>query len=62
MANYMPDNLRSAALLKRLGFEVEGLAKNYLYINGQWRDHVLTSLTNADWNPRADDEGFFDPR
>lgn len=48
MANYMPHNTRSAAVLQRLGFIVEGAAKNYLYINGQWRDHVLTSLTNPD--------------
>lgn len=46
MANYMPHNERSAKVLKRLGFVVEGSAKNYLFINGQWRDHVLTSLTN----------------
>ena len=46
MANYMPHNERSAKVLKRLGFVVEGSAKNYLFINGQWRDHVLTALTN----------------
>ena len=46
MANYMPHNKRSAAVLQRLGFVVEGAAKNYLYINGAWRDHVLTSITN----------------
>jgi len=46
MANYMPHNQRSAALLRRLGFTVEGTAKNYLYIAGDWRDHVLASLTN----------------
>ncbi|CAM2888032.1 GNAT family N-acetyltransferase [Shewanella amazonensis] len=43
MANYMPSNHRSAALLKRLGFEKEGLARAYLQINGQWEDHVLTA-------------------
>ncbi|MFN2528758.1 MAG: GNAT family N-acetyltransferase [Candidatus Baltobacteraceae bacterium] len=48
MANYMPQNTRSAAVLQRLGFTVEGAAKDYLYINGQWRDHVLTSLTNPE--------------
>lgn len=46
MANYMPHNNRSAALLKRLGFVKEGLAKDYLKINGKWENHVLTSLTN----------------
>ncbi|MDH0342239.1 GNAT family N-acetyltransferase [Chromobacterium haemolyticum] len=50
-ANYQPHNLRSAGLLKRLGFEVEGHAKNYLYLNGGWRDHVLTSRLNPDFDP-----------
>lgn len=46
MANYQPNNHRSEKLLCRLGFEREGLAKKYLKINGQWTDHVLTSLIN----------------
>ncbi|MNE43719.1 putative ribosomal N-acetyltransferase YdaF [compost metagenome] len=46
MANYIPENERSGALLKRLGFEVEGLARDYLKINGAWRDHVLTARIN----------------
>lgn len=46
MANYMPANLRSAAVLNRLGFVEEGRAKAYLYLAGAWQDHVLTSLTN----------------
>lgn len=50
MANHMPHNERSAKLLKRLGFEVEGLARSYLKINGVWQDHVLTA--------RINDEGF----
>lgn len=43
MANYMPHNVRSAALLSRLGFEKEGMARSYLKIAGVWQDHVLTS-------------------
>ncbi len=46
MANYMPRNERSAAVLKRLGFEIEGQARQYLKIDGIWEDHVLTSLIN----------------
>ncbi|MES2161830.1 MAG: GNAT family N-acetyltransferase [Pseudomonadota bacterium] len=46
MANFQPNNQRSEKLLSRLGFEREGLAKEYLKINGQWADHVLTSLLN----------------
>jgi [ribosomal protein S5]-alanine N-acetyltransferase len=49
MANYMPTNERSGNLLKRLGFTIEGYARDYLLINGSWRDHILTSLTNANW-------------
>lgn len=43
MANYQPTNARSGALLKRLGFVVEGYARDYLFIDGAWRDHVLSS-------------------
>lgn len=48
MANYMPRNRRSAAVLERLGFAIEGAAQAYLYLAGAWQDHVLTSLTNPD--------------
>lgn len=49
MANYMPHNHRSASVLKRLGFQIEGIARDYLFINGQWQDHVMTSLINPHW-------------
>jgi ribosomal-protein-alanine N-acetyltransferase len=51
MANHVPENGRSAALLARLGFEREGIARDYLFINGAWRDHVLNSLTNPEFDP-----------
>ena len=51
MANYMPRNRRSGALLERLGFVVEGTAKDYLRINDVWEDHVMTALTNNAWKP-----------
>jgi [ribosomal protein S5]-alanine N-acetyltransferase len=46
MANYVPTNERSGRVLRRLGFVVEGYARDYLFIGGQFRDHVLTALTN----------------
>ncbi|ATP27049.1 Protein N-acetyltransferase, RimJ/RimL family [Chromobacterium violaceum] len=52
-ANYQPHNVRSAALLQKLGFAVEGQAKDYLFLDGAWRDHVLTSLTNPDFDRRT---------
>ena len=48
MANYQPDNERSGRLLGRLGFEREGYARDYLFINGAWRDHVLTSIVRPE--------------
>jgi ribosomal-protein-alanine N-acetyltransferase len=50
-ANYVPWNRRSGGLLRRLGFQVEGYARDYLYLDGAWQDHVLTSLVNPDWKP-----------
>lgn len=49
MANHLPENLASAAVLRKCGFEVEGFAKQYLYIAGAWRDHVLTARTHLAW-------------
>lgn len=48
-ANYLPRNERSGGLLRRLGFAPEGYARDYLLINGNWEDHILTSLTNPGW-------------
>lgn len=45
-ANYIPTNERSGMVLRRAGFVVEGYARDYLFIGGAWRDHILTSLTN----------------
>jgi ribosomal-protein-alanine N-acetyltransferase len=47
-ANHLPENLRSAAVLQRLGFTVEGYARSFLHINGRWRDHVLTARIAPD--------------
>ena len=49
MADYMPRNRRSAAVLRQAGFVVEGYARDYLLINGRWEDHVLTAITNREW-------------
>ena len=54
-AGVRPDNSRSLAVLARLGFQEIGLARRYLFIDGDWRDHRLFALTNpgfirpADW-------------
>lgn len=55
-ASYMPSNIRSSRLLRKLRFRREGLAPQYLFIGGAWRDHVVTALIN----PRFDDSVFLD--
>ena len=52
-ANYIPTNERSGKLLKRLGFKIEGFARDYLYLNGRWQDHILTSKINNNWTLKA---------
>jgi ribosomal-protein-alanine N-acetyltransferase len=43
-----PENLASRNLLLRAGFQEEGLARAYLKINGEWRDHLLFGLLRSD--------------
>ena len=52
-ANYMPHNRRSGALLRRLGFMVEGYARDYLRIAGRWEDHIMTGRVNPSWRSGA---------
>ncbi len=44
-----PENDASLNLLAKLGFRREGLAREYLNINGAWRDHVNFAMTASDW-------------
>lgn len=40
-------NTASIALLEKSGFQKEGFARQYLRINGEWRDHILFALIAA---------------
>lgn len=48
-AGYLPRNEKSAHVLRRCGFTVEGYARDYLMINGRWEDHILVGLLNERW-------------
>jgi [ribosomal protein S5]-alanine N-acetyltransferase len=44
----IPENTPSRHLLAKFGFKEIGEAKGYLKINGEWRDHLLTSALLED--------------
>lgn len=45
-ANILPRNVRSMRVVKKLRFYDEGIAKNYLRINGKWEDHIHMVFLN----------------
>jgi ribosomal-protein-alanine N-acetyltransferase len=53
-ANYVPINEASGRVLRRCGFVVVGYVRDYLYIDGAWRDHVMTMRTDPSGRPPID--------
>ncbi len=47
----LPTNGPSIRLLEGTGFQREGLARNYLRINGKWQDHILFAIVCDDLDP-----------
>jgi ribosomal-protein-alanine N-acetyltransferase len=48
-ANIQRNNVRSIALVEKLGFRREGTARGYLKIGTRWRDHERWALLKEDW-------------
>jgi ribosomal-protein-alanine N-acetyltransferase len=48
-ANIQPENQRSIALVKSLGFAKEGYSPAYLKIEGEWRDHERWAIRTELW-------------
>ena len=44
----VPSNEASKAVLRRCGFFEEGATREYLCINGVWRDHILFATLSSD--------------
>ncbi|EJF90529.1 GNAT family N-acetyltransferase [Bartonella tamiae] len=49
----IPTNLRSMRLLEKAGFSQEGLLKDYVKINGEWRDHILYAMLESEQPAKA---------
>ncbi len=47
-ATVRPENHASRAVLYNVGFREEGLLRNYLDVDGAWRDHLLVGMTTED--------------
>ncbi|MDQ0319456.1 ribosomal-protein-alanine N-acetyltransferase [Pararhizobium capsulatum DSM 1112] len=47
----IPENQRSIRLLEKVGFQREGYLREYLKINGHWRDHLMFSLLSQESAP-----------
>ena len=52
-AGCVPDNQSSIRVLEKSGFNLEGYARSYLRIRGQWQDHKLFARLSTDADPEA---------
>jgi ribosomal-protein-alanine N-acetyltransferase len=58
VAACQPENAASQNLLERCGFRKEGVARDYLKINGAWRDHLIYSRIAQDNDVKTGDSAL----
>jgi RimJ/RimL family protein N-acetyltransferase len=47
-----PENIGSNRVLKKSGMKLEGHLKENFAVRGRWRDEMLYSVLEREWNPR----------
>ena len=47
-ATVRPENQASQSVLRKTGFREEGLLRDYMDVDGAWRDHILVAQTIED--------------
>ncbi|XNN70878.1 GNAT family N-acetyltransferase [Bacillus pumilus] len=50
-AGVQPHNLGSIRVLEKAGFQKEGLSRQNVKINGEWKDHYLFAILSTDERP-----------
>ena len=50
-AGVQPHNIGSIRVLEKAGFQKEGLSRQNVKINGEWKDHYLFAILATDERP-----------
>jgi len=51
-----PDNIASSGLLRKLGFQQEGVLRGYLYARGESHDAAVFSILKPEWEGQKGDQ------
>ncbi|EKF36006.1 MULTISPECIES: GNAT family N-acetyltransferase [Bacillus] len=52
-AGVQPHHLGSIRVLEKSGFQKEGLSRQNVKINGEWKDHDLFAILSTDERPQV---------
>jgi RimJ/RimL family protein N-acetyltransferase len=53
VASVDPENLKSMALMKGIGFRLEGIYEKAVLFRGEWADDAVFEMTAEEWQTRA---------
>jgi len=47
-----PENIASITIVRKLGFQYEGTLRDHVFTNGAWRNSLLYSIIDHEWQAR----------